>query len=74
MCLLLDTSHWTDYCITVFVKLIFDSNFEVEFPLTQDLLNYICCGNDTDDIIFVGILHEIRSVPTKVFQRRLNMK
>ena len=43
-------------------------------PLTQDCLNYICCGNDTDEIKFVGILHAIRSVPSGVVQRKLNMK
>ena len=29
-------------------------------------LNYICSGNDTDEIIFVGVLHAIRSVPEYV--------
>ena len=47
VCLLLETWHWTNHCITVCSKWIFDSNFEVDFPLTQDLLNYICCANDT---------------------------
>ena len=61
--LLLDTSHWADHCITVCGKWIFDSNFEAMFPLTKDYLNYICCGNDTDDIIFVDVLHAIRAVP-----------
>ena len=74
MCLLLDTSHWNDCCITVCGKCIFDSNFEVAFPLTQDCLNYICRGNDTDVIIFVGVLNAIRAFPHKVFQKRLNMK
>ena len=74
MCLLLDTSHWTDNCITVFGKYIFDSNFEVTFPLTQDCLNYICRDNDTYEIGFVCVLHAIRAVPPKVVQRILNIK
>ena len=36
VCLLLDTWHRIDNCITVCGKWIFDSNFEVAFPLTQD--------------------------------------
>ena len=48
--------------------------FEVAFPLTQDCLNYTCCGNDNDENKFVGVLHAIRAVPSEVFQRRLNMK
>ena len=52
ICLLLDTSHRTDHCVTVYGKWIFDSNFEVTFPVTQDCLNNICLGNDTDEIIF----------------------
>ena len=74
VCLLLDTSHRTNHCIKVFGKWIFDSNFEVTFPLTQDCLNYICSGNDTDESIFVGVLHAIRSVPPKFVKMRLNMK
>ena len=74
VCLLLDTWHRTDHCITVCGKWIFDSNLKVALPLTQDCLNYTCRGNDTDEIIFVGALHAIRSVPTEVVQRRLNMK
>ena len=74
VCLLLDTLHRTYYCITVCGKWKFDSNFGVTFPLTQYFLNYIFHGNDTDDIRFVGVLHEIRAVPPKVVQRRLNMK
>ena len=46
--LLLDMWHWTNHCITVCSKLIFDSNFEVSFPLTQDFLNYTWCGNEND--------------------------
>ena len=71
---LLDTWNRTDYCITVCCKWVFDSNSEVAFLLTQDFLNYICSGNDTDDIKFFGILHAIIAVPTKVVKKRLNMK
>ena len=74
MCLLLDTCHQTDHFITVCDKWIFDSDFEVAFPLTEDFLNYTCRGNDTDEIKFVGVLHAIRAVPPEVVQRRLNMK
>ena len=74
VCVLLDTWHRTDHCITVCGKWIFYSNFEVAFPLTQDRLNYICRGNDTDEIKFVGFLYAIREVPSEVVQRRLNMK
>ena len=66
--------HRTNHCITVWDKWIFDSNFEVKFPLTQDFLNVICCGNDTDEIIFVGVFHSIRAVPPEVVQIILNMK
>ena len=74
MCLLLDMWHRTNNCIIVCGKWIFDSNFEVAFPLAQDCLNYTCRGNDNDEIIFVGALHVIREVPPEVVQRRLNMK
>ena len=74
MCLLLDIWHRTDNCITVCGKWIFDSNLEVEFPLTQDYVNCICRGNDTDEIKFVGVLHTIREVPPEVFQRILKTK
>ena len=74
MCLVLDTWYRTNHCIKVCSKWIFDSNFEVDFPLTQDCLNYTCCGNDTDEIKFVGVLNVIRAVPPEVVQRRLNMK
>ena len=73
MCLLLDTTHRTDHCITVCCKWIFDSDLEFALPLTKSSLNYICSGNDTDEIIFVGFLHVIRAVPPIVFQRKLNM-
>ena len=55
VCLLLDTWHRTDYFITFCGKWIFDSNFEVAFPLTQDWLNYTCRSNYTDEIKFVGV-------------------
>ena len=66
--------HWTDHCITVCVIWIFDSNFKAALPLTQVSLNYICCGNDTDENSFIVVLCAIRAVPPEVFQRRLNMK
>ena len=74
VCLLLDTSHNIDHCITVCGKLIFDSKFEVKFLLTQDCLNYICRVNGTDEIIFVGVLHDIRAFPPKIVPRRLYIK
>ena len=73
MCLLLDTAHRTDYCITVCGKWIFDSNLEYALPLTKASLNYICSGNDTDEITCVGVLHAIREVPTIIVQRKLNI-
>ena len=73
MCLLLYTAHRTDHCITVCGKWIFDSNFEFALPLTKASLNYICSGNDTDDIPFVGVLHAIRAVPPIVVQIKLNI-
>ena len=72
--LLLDTAHQTDHCITVCVKWIFDSNLELVLPLTSAWLNYICSGNYTDDIVFVGVLRVIRAVPPVVVQNRLNIK
>ena len=48
VCLLLDTEHQDDHCITVCGKWIFDSNLELALPLTRAWLNYICSGNDTD--------------------------
>ena len=65
--LLLEKTHRTDHCITVCGNCIFDSNFEVTFPITYDFLNYICRGNDTDEIKFVGVLHAIIAVPPEVF-------
>ena len=63
MCLFLDTAHRNDHCITVFGKWIFDSNLEFALPLTIAWLNYICSGNETDEITFVGVLHAIIAVP-----------
>ena len=74
VCLVLDTSHRNHHCITVCGEWIFDSNFEVKFAPTKYCLNYICCGNDTDEIIFFGVLHEIRAVPLEVVQIRVNIK
>ena len=69
MCLLLDTAHRTDNCITVCSKWIFESNLEFALPLTKASLNYICSVNDTDEIKFVGVSHAIGSVPPIVVQR-----
>ena len=74
VCLLQDTWHRTDHCITGFGKWIIDSNLKVALPLTQDSLNYICCSNDTDENKFIGVLHDIREVPPEVVQIRLNIK
>ena len=73
MCLLLYTAHRTDHCITACGKWIFDSNFEFALPLTKASLNYICSGNDTDEITFVGVLHAIRAVPPIAVQRKLSI-
>ena len=73
MCLLLDTAHKTNHCITVCGKWIFDSNLESALPLTEALLNYICSGNDTDESTFVGVLNAIRSVPPIVVQKILKI-
>ena len=69
VCLSLDTANRTDHCITVCGKCIFDSNLEFALPLTKASLNYICSGNDPDEITFVGVLHAIRSVPPIVVER-----
>ena len=71
--LLLETAHRIDYCITVCSKWIFDSNLEFALPLTKASLNYICSGNDTDEITFVGVLRAIRAVPPIVVQRKLKI-
>ena len=73
VCLLLDTAQRTDHCITVCGKWIFDSNLESALPLTKSSLNSICSGNDTDEILFVGVLHAIRAVPPIVIQIKLNI-
>ena len=73
MCLLLDTAHNTDNVITICGKWIFDYNLEFALPLTKSSLNYICSGNDTDEITFAGVLHAIRSGPSIVFQRKFNI-
>ena len=73
MCFLLDTEHRTDHCITVCGKWIFDSNLEFALPPTKASLHYICSGNDTDVVTFVGVLHATREVPTIVVQRKLNI-
>ena len=62
-------AHRKDNCITVCGKWIFDSNLEFALPLTKASLNYICSGNDTDDITFVGVLHYIGAFPPIVVQR-----
>ena len=74
MCLLLDTAHLVDHCIIVCGKSIFDSNLEMALPITSAWLNYICPGNETDEITFVGVLHAIRAVPPEGVQKRLNIK
>ena len=74
VCLLIDTAHQADHCITVCGKWIFDSNLKLALPLTSAWLNYICSGNDTDEITFVGVLHTVRTVPPEGVQKILNMK
>ena len=73
VCLLLDTAHQTDHCINVCGKWIFDYNLEFALLLTKASLNYICSGNDTNDITLVGVLNAIRAVPPIVVQRKLNI-
>ena len=73
VCLLLDTAHRTDNCITVYGKWIFDSNLESALPLTKASLNFICSSNDTDEITFVGGLHAFRAVPPIVVQIKLKI-
>ena len=69
LCLLLEISRWNNHCITVFGICIFDYNFEVMFPLAQDCLNYTCRVNDTDVIIFIGVVYVIIAVTPKVVQK-----
>ena len=59
-------SNGSNHCITVCGKWIFDSNLESALPLKKASLNYICSGNDTDEITFVGVLNAIRAVPPTV--------
>ena len=73
VCLLLDTAHRTNHCITVCGKWIFDSDLEFLLSLTKASLNYICSGNETDEITFVGVLHAIRAVPPIVVQIKLKI-
>ena len=73
VCLLLDTAHKKNHCITVCSKWIFDSNLESALPLREASLNYICSVNDTDEITFVGVLNAIRAVPLVVVQKKLNI-
>ena len=47
VCLLLDTAHQKNHCITVCGKWIFDSNLDSALSLTKASLNYIYSGNDT---------------------------
>ena len=72
-CLLLDSAHQTNNCITVCSKWLFDSNLESALPLTEASLNYICYGNDTDEITSVGVLNAIIAVPPPVVQKRLKI-
>ena len=74
VCLLLDMWHRNDHCTIDCGKWIFDSNLEVALPLTQVCLNFICCGNETDENKFLCVLHEIIAVPPEKFQRRLIIK
>ena len=74
VCLLLDTAHRADHCITVCGKWVFDSNLKLALPLIGAWLNYICSGNDTDKIEFLAILRAIIAVPPEGVQKILNMK
>ena len=74
MCLLLYTWHRTDHYIKILGKWIFDSNFEVAFPITQDFLNYTCRSNDTGEVKLIDVYHAIREVPPEDIQRILNLK
>ena len=74
VCLLLDIWHQTDHCIAVSSKCIFDSNLKVVISLTQNFLNYLCRGNDTDENNVFCVLHAIRTIPPEVVQRIFNMK
>ena len=69
VCLLLDTAHRADHCITVCGKWIFDSNLKLALPLTCAWLNYICSGNDTDKKKFIDVLHAIIAFPCEGVQK-----
>ena len=73
VCSLLDTAHLKNHCINVCGKWIFDYNLESALPLTEASLNYICSGNDTDEIKFVGVLHAIRAVSPIIVQQQLKI-
>ena len=62
-------AHRTDDCINFCGKWIFDYNLESALPLTKASLNYICSGNETNEIKFVGVLHAIGAVPPIVVKR-----
>ena len=68
MCFLLYMWHWTDNCITVCGKWIFDSNLKVTLPLTKVCLHNIPCCNATDENEFIGVLHAVRAVPHEFFK------
>ena len=74
VCLLLDTWHRNDHCITGFGKYMFDSNLKVALPLTHGYLNYKCRGHDTDENKFIGFLNAIILVPIEVGKIKFNMK
>ena len=73
VCLLLDMAHRTDHCITICGKWIFYSNLEFTLPIKSAWLNYICSGNYTDEITFVGVLHAIRAVTPIFVQIKLKI-
>ena len=73
VCLLLYMAHQTDHCITACGKWILSYNLQFALPLTEASLNYICSGNDTDEITFVGVLCAIRAVAPIVIQRKLKV-
>ena len=73
VCLLLDTAHRTYHCITICGKWILYYNLESALPLTKASLNYICSGNDTDEITLVGVLYAIIAVPPIVVQIKLKI-
>ena len=74
VCVLLDTTHRADHCITFCHKWMFDYNLKLALPLTRAWLNYIYSGNDTDTIEFIAVLRAIRAVPPEDVQKILCMK